>query len=337
MIKKIKIFIAIIFIAALALLIYFFNALSSPASHQSRQVYFVVESGQGVNEISANLHQDGLISNKFIFETYVWLKGLEEKVIAGEYMLNSNMSMKEIIRLLTTGRVVKEEANITIIEGWRKTQIAQMLEDKGLIDKDEFILATAIDDWRFKYDFLSDLPVDDLEGFLFPDTYRIYVDAKPKDVIKKMLDNFDKKINKEMRADIKKSGRNLHQIIIMASIIESEASSLSEVEMAMVSDVFWKRYEAGMALQSDATVNYITGKYLLRPTYADLETDSPYNTYKYAGLPPTPIGNPGLDAIMAAIYPKENDYYYFLTDKDENIYFAVSYNQHLSNIKKYLN
>jgi len=138
-----------------------------------------------------------------------------------------------------------------------------------------------------------------------------------------------------MTAQLLAQNRNLFETVILASIIEREA--LYDEDRAMIADIFLKRLDDNIGLQSDATINYITGKKTTRPTFNDLQVDSPYNTYKYRGLPPGPICNPGLASLKAAVYPQVNDYYYFLTDRDGRAHFGRTYAEHQQNIARYLN
>ncbi|MBI4281601.1 endolytic transglycosylase MltG, partial [Candidatus Uhrbacteria bacterium] len=175
----------------------------------------------------------------------------------------------------------------------------------------------------------------DLEGYLFPDTYRIFKDATVQEIVVKMRANFDRKVTSEMRSEIKKQKKTLDEILIMASMLEREVRSPEE--MQIVSDIFWRRLAIGMPLQADSTINFVVGGKRPRATYDDLKIDSPYNTYKYRGLPPGPIGNPGLSAITAAIYSKKNDYWFFLTTEDDgHAVFAKTLDEHNRNRGKYL-
>lgn len=313
---------------------YFLYQIYTSVNTESKSVYFTISQGEGVNQISDNLYNQRLIKNKFIFRTYVWLKDKERSFIAGEHKLDVNMNIVEITRVLTTAISVNKEKKITIIEGWTAQEIGEYLEQQNLVKKQEFLESIKLSDWQDDYDFLAGVTRSNIEGFLFPDTYRVFTDASAEDIIKKMLGNFDQKLTSQMRQDIASQGKNLYEVIIMASIIEREAQTAED--MKKVSGVFWKRINAGMGLQSDATINYITGKRALRPTFADLAIDSPYNTYKYRGLTPGPIANPGINAIKAAIYPDDNPYYYFLMDPQGKTHYAETYEGHQRNIANYL-
>lgn len=319
----------------------------TPPGSDSSEKIFTIEKGEGVHEISQNLKDQGFIKDKFFFEAYVWYKKIQSKFQAGEHILRQNMRVWEVTDTLIA---VNEpgERNIKIIEGWNNNEIAGYLEKEGVVGKDIFL--AALNDYDVTgegYEFLDDRPEGAaLEGYLFPDTYRIYKEfptellgERDKDsatagqIIEKMLDNFGQKLSADMRTEISRQKKTIFEIITMASVIEKEARG---DDMAMVSDIFWRRIDAGIPLQSDATVNYATGKYETQPSLDDLGADSPYNTYKYRGLPAGPIGNPGLDAITAAIYPKANKYWYFLHAKDGQTIYSKTFEEHKANKAKYL-
>ena len=227
---------------------------------------------------------------------------------------------------------MNKERSITIIEGWTVSDIANYLDNQGVASSSDFLEAVKLDNWKDKYDFLKNAKGETVEGFLFPDTYRIFKDATVDSIIAKMLDNFDHKFTDSMRGDAVSQNKSIFQIVTMASIIEKETKFSSD--RSMVSGIFWKRIADGMGLQSDATVSYALGKASLSGD--DLKTDSPYNTYLYRGLPLGPISNPGLSSIKAALDPTVNDYYYFVTDKSGKAYFAKTFEEHKKNIQKYL-
>lgn len=248
----------------------------------------------------------------------------------------------------------RPEINITIVPGWNLRQIAADWKSKGLI-KSEDELYGLVGRPAYNYKAHNQLaPVLDLpptsslamfldfekskylsyEGYFFPDTYRVYADATPVEIIKKIFNNFPKNMTTEMGVDIFAQGKHLDEILTMASVIEKEAPTPDS--MGMVSDIFWRRVKAGWPLQSCATVNYITGKSDPAVTAKDRATDSLYNTYKYPGLPLGPISNPSLNAIKAAIYPIKNDYWYFMSGTDGVMHYAKSLDEHNRNVFKYL-
>ncbi len=168
---------------------------------------------------------------------------------------------------------------------------------------------------------------------MFPDTYTFFPWSTPETVVASLKTNFDKKIE-PLQGDIEKSGRSLSDIIIMASIIEKEANG--ESDRALISGILWNRIDADIALQVDAPFLYLLGKESSELTKADLATKSLYNTYLHKGLPPTPINNPGLAAITAALHPEESKYFYYLHDSDGKIYYAKTFAEHKRNITNYL-
>ncbi len=276
---------------------------------------------------------------------------------------NSYSSFVEILINKFTNQPKKEikiearpEKNIQILEAWTNKDIAEYLSGLGVLSKNKFFAVVGrpqidhihhedyspAEDWSIKFSFLQDKPKDQsLEGYLFPDTYRIYATSSAKEIVRKMLNNFDKKLSPTMRSDIKKQHKTIYEVITMASIIEKEAplnyQKNDNKDARIISGIFWHRLKIGQALQSDATLSYILDDKQPSHTAEDLDIDSPYNTYKYRGLPPGPIDNPGLLAIKAAIYPIDSDYNYFLTPKNENtVIYAKTYAQHLRNKYKYL-
>lgn len=229
-----------------------------------------------------------------------------------------------------------EQNKITIIEGWENTEIAQYLESRGISKKNDFLDALKKrSSWWDDYEVLWDLPKGvDLEGYLFPDTYLVFKNASIDDILKKMISNLDKKIGEQMRRDIKEQNMNMHKILTLASIIEKEV--VSDEDRAIVSGIFHKRLKEGIGLQADSTINYITGKSKTRSSLDDISLDNPYNTYKYRGLPPGPIDNPGLSAIRAAVYPKDSSYFYFLTTPEGAVIYSKNFEEHVAAKKKYL-
>ncbi len=303
------------------------------SNHQPAMA-FAIEKGESTKIIAKNLQDSKLIGSSWAFRLYAKLTGAEDKFVAGNHQLEADLSIRNLIKSLETEKNISTEKNITFIEDWNNREIAKYLSDKGIASETEFLAAAELDKWQNRYDFLNGVKAPTVEGFIFPDTYRIFSDASAEDIVKKALDNFDKKLTSEMRLSMQLKHLGLLQVLTLSSIVEREANN--EKDMKLVADVFNKRIAKGIALQSDATVNYVTGKGLTRPTSADLAIDSPYNTYKYKGLPPGPIGNPSLMAIKAVIYPTLNDYYYFIHTPDGKAVYARTYDEHLANVAKYL-
>lgn len=307
--------------------------------------------GTGSRQIGGLLKREGVIRSKWIFVTYVFMTGHAADLKSGEYKFGESSSVADIVQMLSRGGV--RERTITIPEGWNMLDIAKYFENVGAFQREEFLRIIAIENARFE--FLKDKPrFATYEGYLFPDTYRIFIDTKPEDIMLKMLENFDKKLNSELRGDISKNGKTIHEIVTMASLIEKEV--VSDEDRALVSGILWKRLKLGMPLQADATLTYIKRQAHENPDFqdvvldvhkvppflnekisrADTQMDSAYNTYKNRGLPPGPIANPGLSAIRAAIYPKESPYLYYLSTSDGKTIFSKTLEEHNGAKAKYL-
>jgi len=334
--KSLKVIIILIVVFFIFIIISYNRGINSPASSERKEIFFTIEKGEGVNQISQNLFDVGLIKSKNYFEYYVWLNNVENRLQAGSYLLNTRQSIVELVKSLVEGRAVSDEREIKIIEGWTTKNIEEYLKENSIKASEGFL--ESVQDKNFVSKISSEYPELDirlLEGYLFPDTYRIYNNSTGEDIVVKMVSNLDKKLTPEMREDIKNQKKSVFEIITMASILEKEVRSYED--MQIVSGIFWDRIKNGQGLESCATLAYILG--VNKPVYSleDTQIDSPYNTYKYRGLPPGPVSNPGINAIKAAIYPKYTDYNYFLSrpDTGETV-FSATYDEHIRNKNKYL-
>ncbi len=301
----------------------------------SEEQDYVVTQGSTLYSVARDLDEKGIIEDA---DTLIWLHRLEKggTIFAGTYLLAPSMTVNDLYGVLTSGETQSDEVTVKVIEGWTLVQIADALVEAGLAQDSDAFLELASDAGPFKQEFsiLADIPAGQgLEGYLFPDTYRFFADASLDDVIRKMVDHLETQVTSEMRAAAEARGMDLHELMILASIVEKEVRS--EDEMRTVAGIFTNRLEIGMALQADSTVNYITSSGRARSTLEDLQIDSPYNTYKHAGLTPGPISNPGLRAIQAAVNPADTEYLYFLTDLSGDVYYASTHDQHLYN-RRYL-
>ncbi|MAF13944.1 MAG: hypothetical protein CMI53_03555 [Parcubacteria group bacterium] len=314
---------------------YYYYSANTPVSSSSEMIEFIVEPGWGSTKISQELKAKELIRSERVFQYYAWRTGLGSRLQDGEYFLNKNLNIKEIAQILSRGAGATKEITLTFIEGWSNEEIAGYLEEKGIAQSKEFFAVIQKKaDWWDSYDFLISRPRSaDLEGYLFPDTYRVFRDASIKDIVQKMLDNFDTKLTDDIQNEIKRQGKTIHDILTLASIIEKEVAN--DKDRKIVADIFYKRLEAGVALQADSTVNYASGASNARSSAKDLEIDSLYNTYKYRGLPPGPITNPSLSSILAAVYPEKNPYWYFLTTPKGEAIYNVTFEEHIEDKNKY--
>lgn len=299
-----------------------------------------IPKGASVAMIAQRLKDADLIKSEWGFKSLVWLKGASSKLQAGDYSFSDVQSLADIVRVMTQGLGALNEKQFTVIEGWGISEIGNYFEEKNIVTKDEF-LAVARAGIRNNesgirdFGFLKDKPAGvGLEGYLFPDTYRVVKDADADGVVTKMLENFDAKLTQKMRDDIKAQGKTIFDVVRMASIVEAEVPH--EQDRPVIAGILWKRLDAGMALQVDSTLNYITGGKNAALTKEELSNTSPYNTYKHRDLPPGPIGNPGLSALNAAIYPTHTAYWYFMSGKDGKTYFGKTLEEHNENKAKYL-
>lgn len=310
---------------------------------ENEGVEFIIKRGATTSQISAQLFEMGLIKNETIFKLLSKINGFDGTYQSGTHILSSKLSDDEIMRVLSSEAATRM---VTIPEGKTLTQIADILYEKKIIkDKAKFIKSANTE--VFDYDFLKDLPQRDnkLEGYLFPDTYEYDYNASDREIITKMLNNFDtkfKQMYRDMIAELPIK-MTLDDVVIMASIIEREARDPDD--RYTIAGVLYNRLSGKDAslrkLQVDATIQYImlknTGAYKDRVLYEDLEVDDPYNTYLHEGLPPGPISCPGEASIKAAVNPDETSYYYYVAKGDEtgSHAFAKTYKEHQANIKKY--
>ncbi|MFH1182874.1 MAG: endolytic transglycosylase MltG [Candidatus Moraniibacteriota bacterium] len=310
--------------------VYFNNKLHGRASNSQVEQSFSIKEGEGVNPIATRLQKSGLVSHRLWFEFYIWSQNRESNIVTGIYNLRPSMTIPEIVDIITSGKGNKEDQTVTLIEGWDNNQIGEHLAGKGVISKEDFLQeASLLEKYRPYYSFLADLHKNrTLEGYLFPDTYNVIVGkTTPEQLVYRMLLNFNQKLTDTMKEDVKKSGHKLDEIIIMASIVEREVPN--EEDRKIVSGIFWKRIQQKQPLQSCATISYILGVNKKQYSFEDTRVDSPYNTYIKKGLPPGPIGNPGLAAIKAAIYPQDSDFVYFLSDpKTGETIFSRTLDEH---------
>ena len=297
-------------------------------------VVFIVESGDSLSTISRNLYEQNLVRNRGVFKYYVDFTDRTKNLKAGVYHLNRTMTMDEIIDIISLGSELDNTMNITITEGSTiesmADQIAAQMEAEHLtsFDKDEFLtLCNDIEQFSGDYPFLATLAESDtlssrrykLEGYLFPDTYEIYLSSDAEMIIRRLLDRTDEILAKpEIAAGIENSGMTIDQVLTLASVVEKEGTTDT---FSKVSAVFLNRLASGMKLQSDVTVQYALGINTLALNNGEINTDSPYNTYKYDGLPIGPICNPGQNAITAVVNPDaetRNGGYLFFTLTDPN-------------------
>lgn len=299
-------------------LLLFVTLVFPPPNFPERQI-ITVENGASLATIAAKFKEKGIIRSAGIFKTLVIALGGDKSVVAGDYLFEEPTNVFEIAEKMASGDFGVKKIPITLHEGLSAKEMADILDEKlPEFNKEEFVFMTK-----------------DLEGYIFPDTYLLFPSTGSADALKMLQDTFEKKVRTALAKDIESSGKTMNEIMTMASIIQDEAYESYE-EKQMISGILWKRLDKGMRLQVDATLRYVNGKSSKEMTNADLAFDHEYNTYTRAGLPPTPIGNPGLDAIRAAIYPKTSSYLFYLHDSAGAVHYATTYEEHKKNISLYL-
>jgi UPF0755 protein len=290
-----------------------------------------VSPGSSSRDIGNLLSEVGVIRSKTAFAIASRLLGLEQRLQAGDYRLSPGMDLLQIMQHLQAGRVVT--VRVTIPEGLTLEAIASRLAEADLVDRERFI-ALARDD-RLIYGDNSpiDKPTHSLEGYLFPDTYFFVRNQPEEEIIKRMVHRFIQVVGPKMEDMELPAGFSWHEIITLASIIEKEV--MVSREAPLVSAVFWNRLQIGMPLQSDPTVQFAMERPQRKLYYSDLALDSPYNTYKYRGLPPGPIASPGLNSIKAALKPADVEYLYFVAKGDGTHAFSRTFQQHRAARRRY--
>jgi UPF0755 protein len=316
MIRNISVAI-IIFVVVTFLVISFVRTLNqAPADFPVNQP-ITIESGTSVRAITEQLDSANVVRSGNFLYYIVSLFYDPVTVKASSYIFTEPLTTVEIAKRLTEGDFDTDLIRFTHIEGERVTLIAEKANELlPNFNTERFVTAAT-----------------PLEGRLFPETYFIPVTYTDEDLLALLTDTFNTRIA-PLQEKIEQQSLTLNEILVLASIIEREANTIDSKKL--VSGILQNRLEIGMALQADASIEYILDKPLADLTPEDLEVDSPYNTYLNTGLPPTPIGNPGLEAITAVLEPTESDYFYYLTDDEGEFHYAKTYTEHLQNIERYL-
>ena len=348
-----------------------YNDAISKNTKNGESVLVTIDKGESPTSIKDKLISSGVLQDQDIifgfsaYKLYEYFSKFDSKIQAGSYTIPKGSSIKEVAQILQQADV--EQSKITIKEGLRLEEVAdeisRILNDgtnkKSKFNKNDFINmakntsnSSSISNSNIvsptlqvsSRDFLNSRPPGDLslEGYLFPDTYFVSPDASAQDIINIMLDNFKTKVYVPNLGAIKINKYTLHQLLTVASIVQREVQTPQD--MALVSDIFFRRNAIGIPLGSDVTVLYALGYSQsegvwwrkTEPNIKELDINSPYNTRRFAGLPPGPIDSPGLVTFMATLVPKANDYLYFLTDSNGVTRYAKTSSEHEANIRKYL-
>jgi len=314
-------------------LLWYGEWLTQPYNPNGAEQSFTVESGESVPSIAIRLEEAGLVRSAAAFRTYLIYTGLDTSIQAGDYILSPALSIVDIARELQDA--TPEQVSFAILPGWRMEEIAGSLATSGLnFTADEFLAAA-----RSAPPGLDYLPVSaSTEGFLYPDIYILPRTITATELVNEFLHNFTLHITVDLREGFTRQGLDVYQAVTLASIVQREA--VMAEERAQIASVFLNRLNIGMKLDTDPTVQYALGYNASQNTWwtnplstADLQFDSPYNTYLYAGLPPGPIANPSLSALQAVAFPAETPYYYFRARCDGSGLhdFSITFEEHLQN------
>lgn len=302
--------------------------------NNKKDIVVNIPNGSSVSTISNILYENQLIKNKDIFKIYVKVSKKAPSIKSGTYLLNQTYSNEEILDLLVSGKIHHVGNKITIPEGSTSKEIIDILIKNNIGKKEEYeALINNPSEFHNKFEFLKEDDIVSLEGFLYPETYFIDEKATEKEVITIMLAGFNSVYTDEVKAQVKNSKMTLQQVVSLASIVEKEA--VKDEDRPIIASVFFNRLDIGMPLQSDATIQYIFEERKKIVTYADLEIDSPYNSYKNKGLPPTPISSPGIKSIKATLNPATTKYLYFVAKMDGGNNYSETYDQHLIYVQQY--
>lgn len=302
---------------------------SSIPNGERLDVYITVQPGMTAASIGEMLEERGVIGSRQKFWLIAKLGGEEGKFKAGTYQMYVNMPIRDAIDVLIGGEV--SMLRFTIPEGFTVREIAARLEREGVVSAKEFT-DKAKNFGPYRYMKAQRQAIYRAEGFLFPDTYEVEPGTSAEAILQMMARNFDDKLTDEMRGKAEKLDLTVYELITLASLVEKEARF--EEDRPIIAQVFFKRLEINMPLQSDTTIQYLLDAPKEDVTYADTEIDSPYNTYQHYGLPPGPIANPGIASIQAVLNPADTDYLYFVADRAGHNHYTKSYDEHLEVVNR---
>lgn len=319
---------------AILISVFIFKQIGPYDKNNKKDIVVEIPQGATISTISDILYENKLIKNKLMFKISVKLSNQAKNFKAGKYLFNQTYSNKEIINDISSGKMYNDGIKITIPEGSTSREIISILVGKNLGNEESYKkLISNPKEFYDKFKFLEEEDITSLEGFLYPETYYFDENASEKDIISSMLSQFNKVYTDKLRDRQKELNMTTEQVVNLASIVEKEA--VLDEDRPIIASVFYNRLKIGMPLQSDATIQYVFEERKEIVTYADLEIDSPYNTYKNKDLPPTPIANPGIESIEATLYPKETEYLYFVAKMDGGNNYSTNYEDHLKYVKEY--
>lgn len=316
------------------------------AEAQDRDVVtFRINEKESVKEISEKLEKKNIIRNRWLFEKYLSFKNLDTKVRPGTFKVKEPITIARVATALKNPQ--KNELEITVIPGWNLYKLGSYFEDKNIIrDKSQLYRVTGrpaevtenyyLDIFKKTPAILKSKPRGiSLEGYIRPDTYRISKDSSIEEIIIRLVKSRQKQFSEQLFNKIKQEERTVHEVLTVASILEKEVQR--QKDKRKVADIIWRRLRQDWPLQMDSTVHYIHGETDTKfTTDKQRSSKNSYNTYEYSNLPPGPISNPSLKSIKAAVSPKENGYWYFLTDESGKAHFSKTLQEHNRKVQRYL-
>jgi len=305
----------------------FLHVVRSPSFPEATPKIVIIPQGYGVAEIARLLGREQIVRYPILFEILVLIHRNQTRLQAGEYRLAGAEPPLAVMDKLVRGEVLIHR--VTVPEGWTVRQIAELLAGEGLVDRERFLRLASDGPWAARLG----LEASSLEGYLFPETYYFHRGLTAEQIAEKMVATFHSNFTPSDVARARELGMTPHQVVTLASLIEKETSL--PAERPLVSGVFHNRLRRGMKLQSDPTIIYALDDFDGNLTDEDLALDSPYNTYRYAGLPPGPIANPGEAALQAALYPADCPYLYFVSKNDGSHHFSTNLSEQNRAVRRY--
>lgn len=291
----------------------------------------IIKKGSTFNELVDTLYSRKIIVNKTLFKISAFIVGADRNIKSGKYIVPNGENNFELLALFTSDKPASQ-TRVTIPEGIWQNKLAQLLQREIGIDSSAFMKASYDTDLLRKFG----VPSNSFEGYLLPDTYFLYTDSTPEDIIIKLFNEMNSIFTDSMNIrQMKKLNMTRHEILTLASIIDGESNKVSEFKR--IAGVYYNRLRIRMPLQADPTIQYLKRENSShnKILFSDLKIESPFNTYLHYGLPPAPINNPGKDAILAALYPEKNNFLYFVADGSGGHVFSTNSNQHQKNVSAY--
>ncbi len=323
-----KTLILLVLTAILIFILVWAIAFIIPYHHaRGKGTVVTIDHGTPADRVYSKLAEDDLVSSRILFKTVARIFSVDHRIKAGKYIFIGYFSDYDVMKLIASGKSNLSVA-VTIPEGLTVRQIASIYHHELGVDSSEFVDDALGDSMAAAFG----IPSRSLEGYLFPDSYDFYFATDPNEILMRMADEFKLFFNDSLKSRALATGRSISEVVKVASIVEAEARIDSE--RPIIASVYYNRLEKGMPLEADPTIEYALGGHR-RIYYKDLHVDSPYNTYERVGLPPTPICNPGMKSILAALYPAKTSYLYFVATGSGGHQFSRTFQEHLRAVKAY--